>query len=94
MIRRLLPDHYHLFDIKVHGPNFAPKNRDKVVLLTKPILANGAEGFYNRNITNILSVTSNTGVAAVWGINHYLKYFCNSHISWDTTRIGKLEKTL
>ena len=94
VIRRLLPEHYHLFDIKVHGPDFAPKNRDQVVLLTKHILTNDVEGLYNGNITTIISVTSNTGVAAVWGINHYLKYFCNSHISWDTTRIGKFEAAM
>ena len=87
-VQRILPKHYHLFEIKVQGPSFAPKNRDQVRLLTKPISENDVDKYLKRNITRRINVTANTGVAAIWGINHYLKYFCNTHISWETTRIG------
>ncbi len=38
----------------------------------------------------IIRVTANNGVAASWGIHHYLKYFCQIHISWDVDQLGKL----
>ena len=90
LIQRLLPDHSNLISIKILGPSFAPKNQDKVSLITENISSNDIAHF-NSSSKKILNVTANTGVAAIWGINHYLKYFCNSHISWDTTRIGKLK---
>ena len=36
----------------------------------------------------VFRVDASSGVAAAWGIHHYLKYWCNAHFSWDTTRIG------
>lgn len=30
-----------------------------------------------------LSIKANTGVAACWGFNYYLKYFCNSSVNWS-----------
>ena len=90
LLQRLLPDHYQLFKIKVLGQDFAPKNRDRVTLLSQDVLSND---IYEQHfgINEVINVFANTGVAAIWGINHYLKYFCNSHVSWDTTRIGKFE---
>ena len=87
LVQRLIPDHYKLFNINVRGPNFSPKNTDQVVLMTESSSSNEVERKFNPTHTKILTVTANTGPAAVWGINHYLKYFCNSHVSWDTTRI-------
>ena len=89
LLRRILPNHHHLFDISVKGSSFSPHNRDQVTLMTRNIISNEVHIFNNTNNIRILKVTANTGVAAVWGINHYLKYYCNSHISWDTRRIGK-----
>ena len=37
-----------------------------------------------------MSVTANNGVAASWGIHHYLKYFCGVHMSWDVDQLGEL----
>ena len=34
-----------------------------------------------------VQVKASTGVLAVWGIHHYLKYYCGCHFSWDTIRI-------
>ena len=90
LIHRLLPDHSNLINIKILGPSFAPKNQDKVSLITENVSSNDIAHF-NLSSKKILNVTANTGVAAIWGINHYLKYFFHSHISWDTTRIGKLK---
>ena len=36
-----------------------------------------------------VKVEANSGIAATWGIHHYLKYYCGCHFSWDTVRIGK-----
>jgi alpha-N-acetylglucosaminidase len=30
-----------------------------------------------------VTITASSGVAAVWGLHHYLKYWCNCHVSWD-----------
>ena len=92
LIHRLLPEYSNLINVKILGPSFAPKNQDRVSIITEKVTSNDID---QSNVLNekILTVTANTGVAAIWGINHYLKYFCNSHISWDTTRIGKLKET-
>ena len=89
LLKRLIPHHAHLFKIEVLGQTFAPKNQDKVTLTTENIsISNDSLGQNGSDIA--VHVVSNTGVAAAWGIHHYLKYFCNSHISWDTIRIGKI----
>ncbi|CAG0926270.1 unnamed protein product, partial [Notodromas monacha] len=28
-------------------------------------------------------VTGSSGVACAWGLNHYLKHFCGTHLSWN-----------
>lgn len=89
LILRLLPDHSHLITIRVLGPSFAPKNRDRVSIISRSLSSNEV-GNLNTSDNKALTITANTAVAAIWGLNHYLKYFCNSHISWDSTRIGKL----
>ena len=94
LLQRLLPKHHHLFSIKIFGPRFAPRNRDQVFLITKDSTLNDVGVSNNSSGLRILHVTSNTGVAAIWGINYYLKYYCNSHISWDTTRIGKFDNSV
>ena len=89
LVRRLLPDHSHLIRIRVVGPNFSPKNRDRVSLISKSLSSHEVVNL-DTSDKRELTVTANTGVAAIWGLNHYLKYFCNSHISWDTSRVGRL----
>ena len=86
LLQRLLPDHYQLFTIKVLRQDFAPKNRDRVTLISQDLLSNDI--YEQHSGTNEeINVFANTGVAAIWGINHYLKYFCNSHVSWDLSLI-------
>ena len=83
LLARLLPDgKAHLFHVKIADPSDAPKNKDRVSLVS----------YADGNGTVSINVTANTGVAAAWGVHHYLKYFCNSHISWDTVRIGNAYK--
>ena len=89
LIRRLLPDQSHLIRVRVVGPSFSPKNRDRVSLISKSLSSHKVDNL-DRSDKKELAITANTGVAAIWGLNHYLKYFCNSHISWDTSRIGRL----
>lgn len=42
--------------------------------------------FYTVNKT-FLQISATTGVAAAWGFNHYLKYFCKAHISWSGSQL-------
>lgn len=41
----------------------------------------------NRSQT-LVHVQANSGVAATWGIHHYLKYYCQGHFSWDTISLN------
>jgi hypothetical protein len=41
-----------------------------------------------------VEVTATTGVAAAWGIHHYLKYGCNVHVSWNVRQLGELGSIL
>jgi len=87
LLKRILPNHHQFFKIIIAGAEFAPKNKDQVLLVSKPSSTVVPAGLLKEEDATILEVTANTGVAAIWGVNHYLKYFCNTHISWDTTRI-------
>ncbi|GLH16523.1 Alpha-N-acetylglucosaminidase [Gryllus bimaculatus] len=33
--------------------------------------------------TGKVNITGSSGVSACWGLHHYLKHYCNCHISWD-----------
>lgn len=35
-----------------------------------------------------VSITASSGVLAVWGVNYYLKNYCNCHVSWDGDQIN------
>jgi alpha-N-acetylglucosaminidase len=35
-----------------------------------------------------LLITANTGTAAAWGFNYYLKYYCNSSVNWSGKNIN------
>lgn len=36
---------------------------------------------------NLIDIKATSGVMACKGFNHYLKTYCNSHVSWDGNRI-------
>ncbi|XP_071952291.1 alpha-N-acetylglucosaminidase-like isoform X2 [Antedon mediterranea] len=35
----------------------------------------------------IVYITGTSGVAVVWGFHHYLKHYCNCHISWQGSQL-------
>jgi alpha-N-acetylglucosaminidase len=37
--------------------------------------------------TKRIVLSGTTGVSALFGLNHYLKYFCNAHMSWEGTQL-------
>ena len=40
------------------------------------------------NEGSLVRITGSSGVAVAWMLHHYLKYYCNSHISWQTQQIS------
>jgi hypothetical protein len=36
----------------------------------------------------IVNIVGTSGVAAVWGFHHYLKYYCFCHVSWDSDQLA------
>lgn len=43
---------------------------------------------YKTNDDDIVQIKATSGVIACKGFYHYLKYYCNSHVSWDGYRIN------
>lgn len=39
-----------------------------------------------------LLIKANTAVAAAWGFNYYLKYYCNSSVNWSGKNINIIDK--
>ena len=39
-----------------------------------------------------LQITATTAVAAAWGFNYYLKYYCNSTVNWSGKNLALFEK--
>lgn len=37
---------------------------------------------------NTVEIIGSTGVAVAWGFHHYLKYYCNCHISWEADQLN------
>lgn len=47
-----------------------------------------------KNSSNeILEIKGSSGVAGAWGFHHYLKYYCNCHVSWEADQLN-LPKSL
>ncbi|XP_065053956.1 alpha-N-acetylglucosaminidase-like isoform X1 [Rhopilema esculentum] len=82
LIARILPDRTKEFSIVIDKEYFDDEN---VVHLD-------SFEFHTVN-KSILQITATSGVAAAWGFNHYLKYFCNAHISWSGSQLN-VSKTL
>ncbi len=76
LLDRIRPGLSDQFSIEIDAV-FAPRNKDKVTLMRE---SNGSSA--------LVQVKANTGVAAAWGIHHYLKYSCGCHFSWDTIQTG------
>ncbi|XP_065562829.1 alpha-N-acetylglucosaminidase-like isoform X2 [Artemia franciscana] len=69
LLIRLIPDVYSSFEITVDPTIFNDDQISFKILKT------------SENST--VKITGNSGVAAAWGVHHYLRNFCNCHISWD-----------
>ncbi|XP_044254830.1 alpha-N-acetylglucosaminidase isoform X2 [Tribolium madens] len=72
LIKRIIPDQAQFFNIKIQ-PDLS-HDQDK-------------DAFKIEKIDHLIQITGTSGVAAATGINHYLKYFCNCHVSWETSQL-------
>ena len=75
LVGRILPRDRHKFVISVNR-TLKMENDLKDVAFLKAV-----EG------EDRLEVRATSGAAAAWGINHYLKYWCDCHISWDSEQL-------
>lgn len=41
-----------------------------------------------KNVLGQIEIVGTSGAAAVWGLNYFLKNYCNSHITWEGSRIS------
>ena len=82
LISRILPDRAREFSIVIDKSHFDDENGVHL----------DSFEFHTVN-KSILQITATSGVAAAWGFNHYLKYFCNAHISWSGSQLN-IPKTL
>ncbi|XP_064605833.1 alpha-N-acetylglucosaminidase-like [Liolophura sinensis] len=78
LIQRLIPSRATEFQVSV-DPSIGPANKDTFKLTSQ----NG----------DVL-VTGTSGVAAAWGLQHYLKYYCGCHVSWGGDQLGTIPSPL
>ncbi|XP_052119700.1 alpha-N-acetylglucosaminidase [Frankliniella occidentalis] len=76
LLGRLLPRRAHLFGVAVE-PDGAPPHahRDTFRVVKEPGRA-------------YVNITGNSGVAAAWGLHHYLTQVCGCHVSWDYDQLA------
>ncbi|GAB1603501.1 alpha-N-acetylglucosaminidase-like isoform X3 [Argonauta hians] len=79
VLKRLIPDRADEFNIHV-DPKLEEDDKDVFTLVTDPH-------------TGKLNVSGNTGVVAVWGFYHYLKYHCGCQVAWGGAQL-KIPKPL
>ncbi|KAF4517969.1 hypothetical protein B566_EDAN005336 [Ephemera danica] len=80
LVKRLLDDKADLFDTKV-DPSLAHDGKDVFVIQK------------TENDTKVL-IRGSSGIAVAWGLNHYLKYFCNCQVNWEHHQQLKLPTIL
>ena len=39
------------------------------------------------NVTAV-TISGTSGFTVTWGLNHYLKYSCRAHVSWETQQLA------
>lgn len=54
----------------------------------------GQEAFTIETVQDRLVLKGTTGVAAGWAFHHYLKYFCEAHISWNGNQLETIPTPL
>ncbi|XP_076252647.1 N-acetyl-alpha-glucosaminidase isoform X2 [Rhynchophorus ferrugineus] len=72
LIKRTLPGRYSNFS----------------VVIDPHISNNGKDVFKLEKVGEVVKITGTTGVAAASAFNHYLKYFCQCHISWEVSQLN------
>ncbi|XP_066954766.1 alpha-N-acetylglucosaminidase-like isoform X3 [Macrobrachium rosenbergii] len=74
LVKRLLPDRASEFSFSV-DPSIGPEGRDTFQVVSPGMNAS-------------VDVVATSGVAAAWGLLHYLKYSCNAHVSWEADQLS------
>ncbi|XP_064093803.1 alpha-N-acetylglucosaminidase-like [Macrobrachium nipponense] len=74
LAKRLLKDRASEFSFTV-DLSLGPEGKD-----TFQVVSPGAK--------SSVDIKGNSGVAAAWGLLHYLKYFCGSHVSWEADQVA------
>ncbi|XP_075223790.1 N-acetyl-alpha-glucosaminidase [Lycorma delicatula] len=69
LIQRLIGDKVKYFDVGIN-PNLISNGKDTFNIL-------------KTDESESVKIRASTGVAAAWGFHHYLKYYCNCHVSWS-----------
>ncbi|XP_050508396.1 alpha-N-acetylglucosaminidase isoform X2 [Diabrotica virgifera virgifera] len=72
LILRLLDTKASKFSVNV-DPTFIQNNKDT---------------FEVSKEKGVINIVGTSGVAAATGFHHYLKYFCNAHISWEASQLN------
>lgn len=74
LIKRLIGEKSKLFNVIV-DPAIAACGKDTFLL-------------QKNSSSDILEIKGSSGVAAAWGFHHYLKYYCNCHVSWEADQLN------
>ncbi|XP_043200040.1 alpha-N-acetylglucosaminidase-like isoform X2 [Amphibalanus amphitrite] len=72
LVYRLIPDRAAEFSFSVSAKLLDSAGRDL---------------FTVRASSGHVHIEASTGVAASWGLHHYLKYGCAAHVSWDSDQL-------
>ncbi|KAK8740626.1 hypothetical protein OTU49_002998, partial [Cherax quadricarinatus] len=73
LLQRLLQDRAEDFAVIV-DTTAGPQGKDTFIVKSP-------------GVTVSVEVTGSSGVAAAWGILHYLKYYCHAHVSWEAQQL-------
>jgi alpha-N-acetylglucosaminidase len=81
LIKRLLPDHVHLFQLDlIDDPSPDSGNVDVFELET----INQRHGNFNFTV----AIRGNNAISIASGLHHYLKYYCRCQVSWGADQLN------
>ncbi|KAJ0172579.1 hypothetical protein K1T71_011718 [Dendrolimus kikuchii] len=58
-----------------------------VVVVDPTLFKEKKDAFFIRTLEGQLRISASSGVAALWGLNYYLKKYCKTQIAWQVRRI-------
>ncbi|XP_071545524.1 alpha-N-acetylglucosaminidase isoform X2 [Panulirus ornatus] len=73
LLQRLLPQRSKEFSVRV-DPALGPEGKDTFTVASP-------------GVNTSVDIAGTSGVAAAWGILHYLKYSCYAHVSWEADQL-------